>query len=112
MFDTLMRYDAPTGKYVGGTAESLTPNADLTEWTMKLRANIKFNDGTPYDAAAVKWVLERQMISGNSAPRSQLTGAVDRAAAAISTSLVYTNPVVLKEKRVPSEFAPPFLVVP
>jgi len=77
MFDVLMKYDAPTGKYIGGTAESLTPNADLTEWTMKLRPNIKFNDGTPYDAAAVKWVLERQMISGNGAPRSQLTGAID-----------------------------------
>ena len=77
MFDTLMRYDAPTGKYIGGTAESLTPNADLTEWTMKIRSGIKFNDGTPYDAAAVKWTLERQMVAGNSAPRSQLTGAVD-----------------------------------
>ena len=77
MFDVLMRYDAPTGKYIGGTAESLTSNADFTEWTMKLRSGIKFNDGTPYDAAAVKWVLERQMLSGNSAPRSQLTGAID-----------------------------------
>ena len=77
MFDVLMKYDAPTGKYIGGTAESLTSNADFTEWTMKLRPNIKFNDGTPYDAAAVKWVLERQMLAGNSAPRSQLTGAID-----------------------------------
>jgi peptide/nickel transport system substrate-binding protein len=77
MFDTLMQYDAPTGKYIGRTAESLTPNADLTEWTMKLRSGIKFNDGTPYDAAAVKWTLERQMLAGNSAPRSQLTGAID-----------------------------------
>ncbi|MEO8692634.1 MAG: ABC transporter substrate-binding protein [Acidimicrobiales bacterium] len=77
MFDVLMKYDAPTGKYVPGTAESLVPNADLTEWTMKIRANIKFNDGTAYDAAAVKWVLERQMLAGNGAPRSQLTGAID-----------------------------------
>src|SRR5687768_12410980 len=77
MFDVLMKYDAPTGKYVGGTAESLTPNADLTEWTMKLKPNIKFGDGQPYDAAAVKWTLERQMLAGNSAPRSQLTGAID-----------------------------------
>jgi peptide/nickel transport system substrate-binding protein len=77
MFDTLMQYDAPTGKYIGRTAESLTPNADLTEWTMKLKPNIKFGDGTPYDAEAVKWTLERQMLAGNSAPRSQLTGAID-----------------------------------
>ena len=77
MFDVLMKYDAPTGKYIGGTAESLTPNADLTERTMKLKPNIKFGDGTPYDAAAVKWTLERQMLAGTSAPRSQLNGAID-----------------------------------
>ncbi len=33
--------------------ESLTPNADYTTWTMKLRPGITFHDGTPLDGAAL-----------------------------------------------------------
>jgi peptide/nickel transport system substrate-binding protein len=52
---------------VGGTdvesslAESCTPNADLTEWTCKLRPGVKFHDGSSLDATdvvlsyAVQW---------------------------------------------------------
>jgi peptide/nickel transport system substrate-binding protein len=39
----------------------LTPNVDLSVWTLKLRPNIKFTDGTPYDAAAVVFNLKRQI---------------------------------------------------
>jgi peptide/nickel transport system substrate-binding protein len=42
-------------------AESMNPSADYSEWTLKLRANIKFPDGTPLDSAAVDAVLERQL---------------------------------------------------
>lgn len=34
-------------------AESVTPNDDYTEWTIKVREGIKFTDGTPLDADAV-----------------------------------------------------------
>ena len=34
-------------------AESLTPNADYTTWTIKVRPGITFHDGTPLDGAAV-----------------------------------------------------------
>jgi len=52
---------------IGGTAvepslaESCTPNADLTEWTCKLRSGVKFSDGSALDAKdvvmsyAVQW---------------------------------------------------------
>ena len=33
-------------------AESITPNADSTQWTIKLRHGIKFTDGTPLNADA------------------------------------------------------------
>lgn len=34
-------------------AESITPNADFTQWTIKIRSGISFTDGTPVDGAAV-----------------------------------------------------------
>jgi peptide/nickel transport system substrate-binding protein len=34
-------------------ADSVTPNADYTAWTIKVRPNVKFHDGTPLDGAAV-----------------------------------------------------------
>ncbi|MEO8693324.1 MAG: ABC transporter substrate-binding protein [Acidimicrobiales bacterium] len=59
LYDSLMTYDTATGKFEPKTAASLTPNADLTVWTLKLKPNIKFADGTPYDAAAVVFNLKR-----------------------------------------------------
>jgi peptide/nickel transport system substrate-binding protein len=40
-------------------AESVTPNADYTVWTIKVRPGITFHDGTPLDGAAVADNLER-----------------------------------------------------
>lgn len=34
-------------------AESITPNAALTEWTVKVRSGINFTDGTPVNADAI-----------------------------------------------------------
>jgi peptide/nickel transport system substrate-binding protein len=39
-------------------AKSVTPNADFTEWTIGLRPNIKFQNGEPLDADAVKLNLD------------------------------------------------------
>ena len=61
LYDTLMTYDTATGKFEGRTAASLTPNTDLTVWTLKLKPNIKFADGTAYDAAAVVFNLKRHI---------------------------------------------------
>ena len=59
--DTIMRYDNATGKYEPQTAESLSPNADFSEWTLKLRSGIKFTDGTDYDAQAVVDGIKRHL---------------------------------------------------
>jgi peptide/nickel transport system substrate-binding protein len=40
-------------------AESVTPNADNTVWTIKVRPDITFHDGTPLDGAAVADNLTR-----------------------------------------------------
>jgi len=61
IYDTLMVFDEKTGTYVGHTAQSLTPNADFTVWTLKLRPGITFTDGTAYDADAVKFNIDRNI---------------------------------------------------
>jgi peptide/nickel transport system substrate-binding protein len=53
LYDTLMAPNTK-GEYVPNLAESVTPNATFNEWTIKLRPNIKFHDGTPLNADAVK----------------------------------------------------------
>ena len=62
LYDTLTRWDPATQKYVMRTAESVTANADNTEWTVKIKPNIKFTDGTDYDAEAVKFGINRHRV--------------------------------------------------
>ncbi|MDQ7903712.1 ABC transporter substrate-binding protein [Phytohabitans sp. ZYX-F-186] len=64
IFDVLVRFDPITGKYQPQLAESLTPNADNTEWTLTLRPDVTFSDGTPLDAQAVKTSLTRMATKG------------------------------------------------
>ena len=59
LYDTLMRYDNATGKFEPRVAESLSANTDASEWTMKLRTGIKFGNGDPLNAQAVKASIER-----------------------------------------------------
>jgi ABC-type transport system substrate-binding protein len=46
------------GDMVGLLAESGTPSADLKSWTIKLRPNITYSDGSVFDAANVKLNLD------------------------------------------------------
>lgn len=59
IYDTLMRYDPDTAKFEPQLAESLESNDELTEWTLKLRPDVTFTDGTPLDAEAVVFNLKR-----------------------------------------------------
>jgi peptide/nickel transport system substrate-binding protein len=68
IYDTLMRYEPVTGQYEPRLALSLTSNADFTEWTVKLRPNVKFTDGTDYDAAAVAFAWNRHRSGTAGAP--------------------------------------------
>jgi peptide/nickel transport system substrate-binding protein len=67
LFDVLVYNDLATGRTVPQTAESLTSSDALT-WTLKLRPNITFTDGTPYDAAAVKFNWQRVQDPANNSP--------------------------------------------
>jgi peptide/nickel transport system substrate-binding protein len=54
IFDPLIWRFAGSKSYEPGLALSYTVNADATEFTFKLRHDVKFQDGTPFNAAAVK----------------------------------------------------------
>ena len=47
--------DGTTKPYL---AQSITPNSDYTKWTITMRPNIVFHNGTPLDANAVKINLD------------------------------------------------------
>jgi peptide/nickel transport system substrate-binding protein len=49
-------------------AESFTPNANATVWTLKLKSGITMSDGSPYDAAAVKANWDRAKDIANRSP--------------------------------------------
>ena len=53
VYDTLVVPNSK-GEMVPYLAESVTPNADNTVWTITLRPDITFHNGEPLDAAAVK----------------------------------------------------------
>ncbi|WP_305093584.1 ABC transporter substrate-binding protein [Prescottella sp. R16] len=64
IYDTLIRTDPETGEFEPQLAESLEHNADYTEFTLKLRDGATFSDGTPVDAEAVKWSIDRFVAAG------------------------------------------------
>ena len=49
LFSQLVRYDVD-GKAILDVAESIEPNEDASEWTIKLHNDRKFSDGTPVQA--------------------------------------------------------------
>lgn len=54
LYDTLTRPTDDPDVFAPYLAKSVTGNADNTEWTIVVRDGIKFHDGTPLDATAVK----------------------------------------------------------
>ncbi len=59
LFEQLTRLD-DNGKATPSLALSWTHSDDFKTWTFKLRPDVKFHDGTPFNAAAVKWNFDRQ----------------------------------------------------
>jgi len=59
-FDGLVRFDGNSHKIVPALAESWELSEDGLTWTFKLRDGVTFHDGTPLNAEAVAFSLERQ----------------------------------------------------
>lgn len=65
--ETLVRVD-PQGKVQPLLATSWQTSSDGMSWTFTLRSGVKFTDGEPFNAAAVKTSLDRVLTKGNSCP--------------------------------------------
>jgi peptide/nickel transport system substrate-binding protein len=59
---------APDGSYVGLLSESWTSSPDNKSIVFALRRNIKFSDGSPLNANAVKFTFERLQRVGTNSP--------------------------------------------
>jgi len=72
----LLRYKPGTTDLIPGLATEYSVNAAGDEYTFKLREGLKFSDGTPFNADAVKWSIDRvSRIAGD--PSWLVTSFVD-----------------------------------
>lgn len=61
IYEGLVRYKPGTTEVEPLLATSWSVSPDGKEWTFNLRKDVKFQDGTPFNAAAVKFNIERQL---------------------------------------------------
>jgi peptide/nickel transport system substrate-binding protein len=76
IFDVLMYPDPQTLEMHMQIAKSLT-STDFKSWDLVIRDGVKFTDGTPYDAEAVKFNWERLADPNNGAPNASGMQPVD-----------------------------------
>ncbi len=85
---------APDLKFVPASFEIWTPSPDNKEITFKVRPGIKFSDGTPLDAAAVKFNIDRFIEPTRKSPGGSAFGPVKgvEATDAMTVKLRYDAP--------------------
>ncbi|GAA1111158.1 ABC transporter substrate-binding protein [Nocardioides dubius] len=64
IYDVLLRYDPEQGEYQPQLAEGISADDAFTTWTLTLRPDVTFSDGTPVDADAVVGSIERYLAEG------------------------------------------------
>lgn len=88
IFSTLVRWkDTELSELVPDLAESWSKSEDGLKWTFKLRSNVKFHDGTPFDAEAVKFNLERILDPALGSPNRSLFASISKVIAADSQTV-------------------------
>jgi peptide/nickel transport system substrate-binding protein len=75
MYDSLVRVD-PSGKIIPWLAASWKYSDDAKSITFTLRTDVKFHDGSAFDADAVKWNIDRYIQTKGSSRTADL-GSVD-----------------------------------
>jgi peptide/nickel transport system substrate-binding protein len=89
VYDTLVYQDPATGKFVPGLAQSWKISDDGRTYAFELRRDVKFHDGTPFNAAAVKTNLDRITDPALQSQKAAfLLGPFDRAEATGELTIV------------------------
>jgi len=89
VYDTLVYQDPASGKFVPGLAQSWKISDDGKTYTFVLRHDVKFHDGTPFNAAAVKVNLDRIADPATQSQKAVfLLGPFDRAQVADEFTVV------------------------
>src|SRR3989449_4257551 len=65
MYDSLVRV-TPKGEIIPWLSALPTVSADGKSYTFKLRTDVKYHDGTTFDAESVKWNLDRYRLTKES----------------------------------------------
>lgn len=96
IYDPLLRQRPGDPKIYPGAAESYEVSDDATEYTFYLRKDVKFHDGTPFNAEAVKFSLDR------------IVDPETRSAAALGAMGPYDSSEVIDEYTVKVKFTESF----
>jgi peptide/nickel transport system substrate-binding protein len=91
IFDALTS-PAPDGTYKPELAQSVTPNKTNTVWTIRLRPNLRFQDGTPLDAQAVVAYMTRFHDPKLSSNGEEFSGFISSFRAVGKLTVVLTCP--------------------
>jgi peptide/nickel transport system substrate-binding protein len=88
VYDTLLYRDPKTGRIVGGLASSYKVSKDGKMITLRLRRGVRFHDGTPFNAQAVVFSINRILDPKTRSPhRASIVGPVRRVRAMNPTTL-------------------------
>jgi ABC-type transport system substrate-binding protein len=88
--ESLIAYDKNTGEMVPGLAMSWAMAADKKSWTVKLRENVKFHDGTPFTAHDAANHINRILDPKNKSRSRSFITAIKGAKATDDHTVVYT----------------------
>jgi peptide/nickel transport system substrate-binding protein len=88
LFDTLTKLDE-NAKPVPSLALSWSPSQDFKTWTYKLRPGVKFQDGSPFNAAAVAFNYQRWIDPNNHCRCAAYLTAIDKVEATDELTVVF-----------------------
>jgi len=95
--DTLVTKDLQ-GNYIPALARSWNVSRDGLTWTFQLKPGVRFHDGTPFNAQAVKFSIERALAPETKSP---IAGSLFGPVASVTTAGDLTVVIKLKQPFAP-----------